>query len=153
MQAFQTHFMFSGRCRSSFKISRIYQTNRPGFPRPIFSNKFKLLDFRTCEIPQNKYFPHFMWYVHVFREVSWCPKIKCNWFWKSWSRSLGPKTMKIIGVSSSPKMNPKSYQSKMEQNNLQVTASAADPFNLDTRWLAGWLAGWLGWLFMDFHRF
>ena len=31
---------------------------------------------------------------------------------------------------------------------LQATASAADPFNLDTRWLAGWLAGWL---FMDFH--
>ena len=24
---------------------------------------------------------------------------------------------------------------------LQATASAADPFNLDTRWLAGWLAG------------
>ena len=23
---------------------------------------------------------------------------------------------------------------------LQATASAADPFNLDTRWLAGWLA-------------
>jgi hypothetical protein len=38
--------------------------------------------------------------------------------------------------------------------NLQATASAADPFNLDTRWLAGWLAGlagWLGWLFIDFY--
>ena len=48
---------------------------------------------------------------------------------------------------------------------LQATASAADPFNLDTRWLAGWLAGlgwaglgWAGWagfswIFIDFDCF
>ena len=42
---------------------------------------------------------------------------------------------------------------------LQATASAADPFNLDAGWLAGWLAGWadwaglagFSWIFMDFH--
>ena len=44
---------------------------------------------------------------------------------------------------------------------LQATASAADPFNLDTRWLAGLLAGladwasWAGfsWIFIDFDGF
>jgi hypothetical protein len=30
---------------------------------------------------------------------------------------------------------------------LQATTSATDPFNLDTRWLAGWLA--FSWIFVD----
>ena len=33
-----------------------------------------------------------------------------------------------------------SYNFPIISYNLQATASAADPFNLDTRWLAGWVA-------------
>ena len=45
---------------------------------------------------------------HIFKNklrsprITWrnfgVPQIKYNWFWESWSRSLGPKTMKIKGL-------------------------------------------------------
>lgn len=71
------------------------------------SNKINNSMFKILGFPKSRYLENDSVSFLCFSEVSWSPQFFTNWFWKSWSRPPGQKTMNMEGFRVFPRWNRK----------------------------------------------
>ena len=151
-----TKFEFHASCPILISYSRIPKNIRRivGIVRPTpFSNLSKNDDFQYAYIAKNNLFQKYLVFFLVILKVPWCPQNQTELAFGVMVTSTRSENHEHDGLSGSPKMKSKSFQSKMKQNNS--TELLGHSFNTIYSKNASPQTPWTPnpQLFLDFPRF
>ena len=83
-------------------FSRIYRTDLQELSSPVLSQIVRSFDVQCFEISENISENDLGFFLNHFESFG-VTKIKCNWFWESWSHPPGSNTMKMRSFRVHPK--------------------------------------------------
>ena len=115
----QFHFMFLEILIPYSRIPRIHKIDLQDFSAHVLFKIFKIWDFQDFDISQKNMFEKVSGFSLNYLKHSGVSKDKSYWFWESWSRPLGPKTMNMEGFRVFGRWDRKTISPKWSTINLR----------------------------------